>query len=281
MRSIIDKALSPKVLGYAWNRLKKDRGLWSKGIPVQVVERNQIQFLGELVEQVKNGTYRPEVMRCHEIDKADGGKRLICSSAARDKLLQRAVLTVMEPVGEALFDDHSYGFRPSCTLDMAMSAVRERVRHGDDWIVDADIRQCFDTIPQKAVIKQVKRYYRDKTLIHLIELWMGAMPASFVPVKKGLGLPQGMVLSPFLSNLYLHQMDQFWRKKDIDFVRFADDFVLLLANEKQAQKALKITARMVKGLGLNLHPGKTNVFRSNPRYRFLGKRFPKVKEVLR
>lgn len=274
MGKILELALRSDVMNHAWNFMKKDRGLWRRGLPLAEMQRDVIRHVGELGEAVRNGSYRPEAMRCFEVDKADGGKRTLCASVVRDKLLQRALLLAAEPLGEAIFHPWSYGYRPQCSVQMAVARLREFVREGYHWLGDADIKSCFDSIPQRAALRAFDRLCKDRDATRLVGQWLSAMPREFLPFGPGIGLPQGMVLSPFLCNLYLHEMDLELQRKGVPFVRFADDFVVLGRSEAAAQKALKMAERRLEKLSLRLHPEKTRVVRSSPRYRFLGERMP-------
>jgi RNA-directed DNA polymerase len=274
----LQQAASPAVLNHAWRLLHNDPGCWVRGLPVDEMERNVIRHVGELSRELLSGRYRPQPMRCYEIAKADGGKRLICAPAVRDKLAQRAVLTILEPLGEAVFHESSFGYRPQCSREMALARLREGVRRGWVWIGDADIRACFDTIPNRGVLKELKRLCPERALLRLVRLWLDSLPDRFRPAGPGRGLPQGMVLSPFLCNLYLHRLDCALDRQGIPFVRFADDFVLLGKTENEAQKALRFADKQLHQLGLELHPDKTRVLRATPRHSFLGLRLPDSKE---
>jgi RNA-directed DNA polymerase len=274
MGKCLEKAMTPAVLNHAWRLLRNDRGAWVHGLPMAEMQGNLIRHVGRLTEEVLSGHYRPEPMRCFEIDKADGGKRLICAASTRDKLVQRAVLTVLEPLGEAVFCEASYGYRPQCTREMALSRVREWVRQGWVWLGDADIKSCFDTIPHRAVLKRLKKLCGDRELVKLTHLWLESMPPAFRPNGSGRGLPQGMLLSPFLCNLHLHALDMKLERKAIPYVRFADDFIVLGRTEHEAKRALRIASRKLWWLGLSLHPDKTQVIRSSRKHHFLGQRLP-------
>jgi RNA-directed DNA polymerase len=274
MGDYLDRALTPRVLNHAWRYLRNDPGQWVRGLPVADMQRDLLLHVGELAELVRQGKYRPAPMHCFEVDKADGGKRTLCMAAVRDKLVQRAVLTVIEPLGEAIFHEASFGFRPQCSLEMASARLREGVRKGYVWLGDADIRACFDSIPQRPVLRSLRGLCRDRQLVALVKRWLEAVPRAFRPSGAGRGLPQGMVLSPFLCNLHLHPLDCELERRGIRFVRFADDFVLLARSEKEAHAALQVADRRLRSLGLELHPDKTRVVRSGPRRRFLGKRLP-------
>jgi RNA-directed DNA polymerase len=277
MGKYLEKAASPQVLNHAWRYLRNDRSPWQRGLSVEDMQKNLIRHVGEVSEQLLAGKFRPEKMRCYEVDKADGNKRLICASAVRDKLVQRAILTVLEPLGEAIFHDFSFGFRAQFTLDMALAKVRELVRKGYIWLGDADIKGCFDNIPYGQTLKKLQKLCGDKELVNLVRYSIESQQDKFRPSGRGRGLPQGMVLSPFLCNLHLHDLDCFLQSNKIPFVRFADDFILFAENEAGAQQALQLAEKQLKKLGLALHPDKTRVIRSSNRHRFLGKRLPNGK----
>jgi len=277
MGKYLNKAASPQVLNHAWHYLRNDRGRWLRGLSVEEMQKNLIRHVGGLSEQLLAGKYRPHAMHCYEVNKADGNKRLICASEVRDKMVQRAILTVLEPLGEAIFHQSSFGFRPQYTLDMALARVREFVRQGYVWLGDADIKGCFDNIPYEQVLKTLYKLCGDKELVSLVRFCIESQRDKFRPSGKGRGLPQGMVLSPFLCNLHLHDLDCFWQNQKIPFVRFADDFILFAKDEAGAKNALLLAEKQLKKLGLALHPEKTRVIRSSKHYRFLGKRLPNGK----
>lgn len=241
------------------------------------MQRDVVRHVGELSRELLTGRYRPEPMRCHTIKKADGGDRLISVGPVRDKLVQRAALTVLEPLGEALFHDASYGYRPNCTLEMAHARIREWVRQGWIWLGDADIQSCFDSIPHRGTLRALKRLCHDASLVDLARNWLEALPVEHRPCGTHRGLPQGMVLSPFLCNLYLHALDEKLECKGIPFVRFADDFVLLAQSESDAARALRVARWKLWWMNLALHPEKTRVVRCSRNVRFLGKRLPNSK----
>lgn len=273
MGSYLQQAASPRVLNHAWRILHNDSGLWTRHLPMEVMQRNLIEHIGKLGQQLIDGHYRPSQMNCYYIDKGNGEKRLICATQVRDKLAQRAVLTVLEPLGERLFLNTSFGYRPGRTIEMALSHIRQHINEGRVWLVDADIKSCFDSIHHRLVLDRLKRLTGDKPLVRLVHAWINSQPPAFRP-GIGVGLPQGMVLSPFLCNLVLHDLDRFLADRHIPSVRFADDFVLLASDEQQAQRMLEQVKKGLRKLKLELHPDKTRVMRSSNRSRFLGRRLP-------
>jgi len=269
MGYLLEKAMSPAVLDHAWRLLRDDRGVWRRGLPKADMERNVIRHVGILAEDVLSGRYQADPMRCFEIAKADGGRRLIAAPTIRDKLAQRAVLTVLEPLGEALFHNASFGYRPRCTREMALSWLREWVRRGWTWLGDADIQTCFDAIPQQGVLEFLWILCEDAEILALARQWFDSIPPRFRLGAPGCGLPQGMVLSPFLCNLYLHALDERLDEEGIPFVRFADDFIVMGRDRDEAEDALAVAADQLGALGLALNPGKTQVVLSSPKHQFL------------
>ena len=214
------------------------------------------------------GRYRPDPVNTFEVEKADGGRRTITLYSVRDRLVQRACLLAVRAAGERLFLPCSYGFRAGLTVDMAVSRVREWVRSGYPWLVDGDIVKCFDRIPRRAVLRLLQALTGDEKFVALVRLWLPYGSA------EDCGLPQGMVLSPFLCNLYLHGFDLAMRRAGVPTVRYADDFVLLTRGQREAQAARALAGERLAGLRLQLHPEKSKVLKSAPKYRFLGKRLP-------
>ena len=274
MSTLIKQVASPAVLNEAWNLVKRDKSRWTPDLTMDDMARDLPLHIGRIAEELTSGRYLPQPMRCFQIPKADGSQRLICAPAVRDKLVQRAVLIILEPLGEAVFHPASFGYRPLCTVDMAVAKVREWIRQGYRWLGDADIAQCFDSIPHLPVLEQLAGLCQDDDIVQLCSDWLNSMPERFRPKGPGLGLPQGLVLSPFLCNLHLHEMDMDLEEHNIPFVRYADDFIVFGHTEAQAQHALLHAQNSLERLQLQLHPEKTQIVETSQAVRFLGKRLP-------
>lgn len=273
MGRLLERAASPDVLNAAWRAVRADKSRWSPELTMEEMERDLPLHIGRIAAELLSGRFRPLPMRCFELTKADGGKRRICAPSVRDKLAQRAVLTVLEPLGEAVFHPASFGYRPLCTVDMAVSRVREMVRMGESWLGDADIAKCFDNIPHDGVLGYLAGLCEDPELVELVRLWLLSMPVA-PGGQPGLGLAQGSVLSPFLCNLYLHDMDMDFEEHGIRFVRYADDFIVFGRTRTEAEQALRVATASLKRLGLRLNLEKTQVVESSKAVRFLGKALP-------
>ncbi len=244
-------------------------------MPRSEMERNLVMHLFELRDEVRGRRYRPAPLRQFPVPKGDGRLRILSALSLRDKVLQRAVLTVIEPIAEALFHHDSFGYRPGRNVDLALRRVQERVACGLHWLVDADIRSFFDRIPHRPLRKILKEQIPDREVLGLIDGWlaMGPSQASIFEIRRG--IPQGAILSPILCNLYLHELDRALSGKNIPFVRYADDFLLFTPDQKTAEKALGFVADRLRDLGLELHPEKTRVIESGPAFSFLGRPLPR------
>lgn len=281
MGDLLHKIASPAILNHAWNLVRHDRAYWTTGVPMTEVERHVILHIGKLAEELIAGRYRPEAGRCFQIKKANGSERIICAPSVRDKLAQRATLTVLEPLGEAVFHDSSFGYRPMCTLDMAMARLREWIRLGFVWLGDADVVQCFDSIPHVHALSALQNLTQDQPVTLLVRSWLEKAPHWTRGRGRGYGLPQGMVLSPFLCNLYLHQMDMAFEEAGVPFVRYADDFIVMGRTRGEAERALALAAECLRLLDLRLNLDKTQVIQTSANHRFLGKRLPNLRPGVR
>ena len=270
MAELLDRALSPAALNAAWKRLHPDKTVWRPGLPRWEMEKDLVLYLLELVDEVRSGRYRPAPLRQFTIEKGDGKQRVLSALSLRDKWIQRAVLSVLEPIGEQLFHNDSFGYRPRRNVEMAHRRACERIQCGLPWLVDADITKFFDNIPHRPLQKTLKQYIPDRELLALIDLWLaeGASSLSFLGSRRGVA--QGAVVSPILCNFYLHELDVALAGKNIPFVRFADDFLLFAPDERRANEAMKFVDQKLKTMGLELHPDKTRVARSHRGLIFLG-----------
>ena len=279
MAELLDRALSPAVLNAAWKRLHPDKTVWRPGLPRWEMEKDLVLHLLELMDELRNGRYRPAPLRQFAIEKGDGKQRVLSALSLRDKWIQRAVLSVLEPIGEQLFHNDSYGYRPRRNVEMAHRRACERIQCGLPWLVDADIAKFFDNIPHRALQKTLRQHIPDRELLALIDLWLaeGASSLSFLGTRRGVA--QGAVVSPILCNFYLHELDMALAGKNIPFVRFADDFLLFAPDERRANEALQFVGQKLKTMGLELHPDKTRVARSHRGLIFLGLPLPAPPEL--
>lgn len=266
----IDTLTAPENVQAAWRRLRRDRAPWSPGVDRETLDRELPRHLLTLTEALRDGSYRPDRLRQFPVRKGDGGRRTISAQYLRDKLAQRLLLQVVEPRVEPRLHPESFGYRPGRGVPHAMTRVRERIATGLPWLVDADIRSFFDSVPHRGLRRAFARFESDRELRRLVDGWLAvdAHPASMLGRRRG--VPQGTILSPLLCNLFLDELDRYWQRTGIPFVRYADDFLLFAPDQRRAERALAGTRRRLERMGLALHPDKTRVVRASPAVRFLG-----------
>jgi len=252
-------------LSSAYARYQRYRGIWAPGIPMRAVTESPVLPMLKLVEELRNGSYRPYRPHTIRIAKANGELRELSVFAIRDRVAQRAVLQVLQARTEGNMSPCSYGYRPGHNVAGAVAHVQRFLNTGFSWVVDADIERCFDSIPRMPLLDEVARRLDDPTAAEWVARVLGWGTAD---LREGIGIPQGSVLGPWLCNVYLWQLDDAMR--EIAMVRFADDFVLLTISRYLAETLQKYCANIVSNIHLRLHPIKTTIVDGSIPFRFLG-----------
>jgi RNA-directed DNA polymerase len=258
-----DKTYAPANLDGAFGQVWKNGG--SAGADAQTVAhfaRHAEAELARLHVEMRDGTYRPQPVRRAWIPKPGSNeKRPLGIPAVRDRIVQAALRNVLEPIFETEFAEQSYGFRPGRGAKDALRRVDTLLKAGHDWVVDADLKSYFDTIPHEALLALVKARVADGPVLALVESFLraGVLEENQGWQPTGRGTPQGGVISPLLANLYLDPFDHEMARAGWEMVRYADDFVILCRSEAEAQAALAQVRIWMAQAGLVLHPEKTRI----------------------
>ncbi len=260
--SLIDKVYSERTLRAAFDRVKANRG--SAGVDhvtVASFEAHLDANVARLHRSLRDGAYRPQAIRRVWIPKPGRGeKRPLGIPTVRDRVVQTALRNVLEPIFERDFAEHSYGFRPGRGAKDALRRVDTLLRQGHVHVVDADLKSYFDTIPPDRLMERVRTKVSDGRVLALLEAYLEAEvldgAAAWTPER---GTPQGAVISPLLSNIYLDPLDHAMADQGFEMIRYADDFVVLCRSEADARRALAVVEEWTASAGLTLHPDKTRI----------------------
>lgn len=280
--ALYDKIHRTDILRRAWREVARKGG--APGVDEVSIESIEEQgvaaFLSQLQDELATGRYRALPVRRVTIPKRSGGERHLGVPAVRDRVAQAAAKLVVEPIFEADFAECSYGFRPKRSALQAREHIRQELRRGRRWVIDADIQGFFDHLDQDQLLAMVRERVSDRKILKLLAGWL----RSGVLAKEGLlhpeaGTPQGGVISPLLANVYLNRLDQAWQvhgRRLGELVRYADDLVVLCGSRQQAEAALTLLQELLDELGLVLSDTKTRIVDCRPEaegFDFLGYHF--------
>ncbi|HKO07039.1 MAG TPA: group II intron reverse transcriptase/maturase [Alphaproteobacteria bacterium] len=284
--SLVDKVIRPTTLEAAWRKVARNKG--AAGVDGQSIERFAAQterYLRELHDSLKDGSYRPSPIKRVEIPKGDGRTRPLGIPTVKDRIVQTALKMAIEPVFEVQFRPGSYGFRPGRSCKEALREVDRLLKEGYAFVVDADLRSYFDSIPHDRLMALVTERISDGRVLSLLDGFLRQdIMTDMACWQPTTGTPQGAVLSPLLANIYLHPLDLLMEESGRRMVRYADDFVILCRTEAEAVAVLRQVEAWVAANGLTLHPDKTRVGDSRQPgqgFEFLGYRFEAGRRLVR
>jgi RNA-directed DNA polymerase len=277
--SLIDKVWEKGNLQMAARSvICKDGSPGVDGESCKALEAHLEEVIEGLSRQLREDRYQPQPVKRVWIEKLGSkDKRPLGVPVVRDRVVETALLYVLEPIFERDFAEHSYGFRPGRSAQQAIARVEDLLRRGYTWIVDADLKSYFDTIPQDRLMAVVREKVSDGRVLELLEKYLkqGVMETAkeWRPTEQG--TPQGAVISPLLANIYLDRLDQELAARGYEESRYADDFIIQCRTEAEALAAMEVVKEVVSELGLTLHPQKTRIVEASQPggFEFLGWHF--------
>lgn len=272
--SLIGRVYDLRNLARAWARVKENRGAGGVDrISIDRFEREHRRYLTVLHQRLAEGCYRPLPVRRVEIDKpGSSAKRPLGIPAVVDRVCQQALRQVLEPIFEPTFSEVSFGFRPERSAHMAMRRIWGQMQEGGRWIVDADIADFFGTISHDRLVALVAERVADSKVLSLIrQILTAGVLRDGVYESIIAGTPQGGVISPLLSNIYLHVFDEQMQRAGFQLTRYADDWLCVCRTREEAERALASARAVLEGqLGLRIHPEKTRIVHVSQGFEFLG-----------
>jgi len=271
-----DKLYGAANLKAAWEQVKENGG--AAGVSGQTIAQygdGLEHRLNDLARRLKEQTFEARPIRRVYIPKGNGKLRPLGIPEVEDRVVQAALVRLIEPIFETKFSEVSYGFRPERSAHNALAALVAAMEAGYTQIVDADITDCFGSIPWTPLLQEVAREVSDPKVLGLVKKFLKAkVMEQMKSWQPGAGTPQGAVLSPLLANIYLHRFDEEMTRAGYRMVRYADDFVILCRTPEEAEQARQEAQRTLAHMGLQLHPEKTRIVdATREKFQFLGYEF--------
>lgn len=272
--SLIDKVYREKNLYEAFKAVKTNKG--APGIDGETIEDFEARLeenIEKLHHELKTNTYVPEKVKRVYIDKPDGGKRPLGIPTVRDRIIQQALLNIIQPIFETEFHPSSYGYRPKRSCQQAVAkAERFMNKYGLEYVVDMDLSKCFDTLDHEMIVKAVNKRISDGKILKLIKAFLksGVMDDG-VYYETEEGSPQGGVVSPLIANIYLDYFDKKMMAEKIRIVRYADDILIFARTKTEAGRVNALATKILEEeLKLKVNKGKTHITNSSKGVAFLG-----------
>lgn len=261
---LLEEILNPNNLNKAYKKVVSNKGV--AGVDGITVEE-EFDYIKEnkdrILNQIRKRRYKPQPVKRVQIPKENGKKRNLGIPTVTDRIIQQAIVQVISPIFEKQFNDNSFGFRPNRNCEQAVIRALEYLNDGYEWIVDIDLESFFDTVNQDRLITIIGKTIKDGDVVSLIRKYLsaGVMENGIVKAAE-VGTPQGGNLSPLLSNIMLNELDKELEVRGLNFVRYADDCIILVKSEKAANRVLaSITKFIEKKLGLKVNSEKSKVTR--------------------
>ena len=259
---LLEQILAKENMNKAYKKVVSNKGVAGvDGITVDEVDEYIKERKDKIRKQIRNRWYKPQPVKRVQILKENGQKRNLGIPTVMDRIIQQAIVQVISPIFEEQFNDNSYGFRTGRSCEQAVIKALEYLNDGYDWIVDIDLEKFFDTVNQDKLITIIGKTIKDGDVVSLIRKYLSAgVMVNGVKKETKVGTPQGGNLSPLLSNIMLNELDKELTARELNFVRYADDCIILVKSEKAANRVLtSITKYIEKKLGLKVNAEKSKV----------------------
>ena len=261
---LLEQILAKENMNKAYKKVVSNKGVAGvDGITVDEVDEYIRERKDKILKQIRNRWYKPQPVKRVQIPKENGQKRNLGIPTVMDRIIQQAIVQVISPIFEEQFNDNSFGFRPGRSCEQAVIRALKYLNDGYEWIVDIDLEKFFDTVNQDKLITIIGKTIKDGDVVSLIRKYLSAgVMVNGVKKETKVGTPQGGNLSPLLSNIMLNELDKELTARGLNFVRYADDCIILVRSEKAANRVLSsITKFIEKKLGLKVNAEKSKVTR--------------------
>jgi group II intron reverse transcriptase/maturase len=285
VHSLVDKIYQRKNLQVAWEKVKSNRGAGGiDGEDLTAFEAELEANLERLYQELKEGTYAPQPVLQHLIPKAGkpGQYRPLGIPTIYDRVCQQAMLNRLEPIFEPVFDEANFGYRGGRSTKDALRKIWRELDQGDEWVVDADLKDFFGSVDHEKLITLVNQRVSDGRVLGLVKQLLKAgcvADGKRLPTEEG--VPQGGVISPLMSNILLTPFDREMRRKGFRVTRYADDWLVTCKSRQEARAALAAAQRILEKLGVTLHAGKTRIVHVRHGFEFLGYKIKRGQRPLR
>lgn len=263
---------NPFWLTFGWSDVAKNKGAPGiDGVTVEAFQENIDKELSQLAEELVGWTYKPQPVKRVEINKPDGGVRLLGIPCIRDRVVQATLKRILEPIFTPLFSDHSFGFIPKRNQGQAVREAQKIVQSGKEWVVDIDLSKFFDRIHHNRLIDRLGKTIKDKRILRLVGMILrSGIMIDGVVTSSLEGSVQGSPLSPLLSNIVLDELDKELERRELEFCRYADDCNIFVKTPKAAERVMTSVSQFIeKKLRLVVNKEKSQVAKSKD-VKFLG-----------
>lgn len=260
--NLIEQVISDRNLWSAYEKVFANKGAPGvDGITVYQLKSHMSKYYEPLKQKLRDGSYQPQPVKRVAIPKSDGSKRYLGIPCVLDRVVQQAILQIIDPIIDPHFSDNSFGFRKGRNTHQAIEKAKEYYQEGYRVVVDCDLKSYFDTIHHQRIRAYLEYFISDKTVLKLIWKFLrSGILDKDIYIETTKGAPQGGPLSPILANVYLNMLDRELERRGHRFIRYADDFVIYVKSKRAGERVMEsITKFLEEDLGLTINQKKSKV----------------------